>query len=116
MLSTQITFLPCFHHHRKREFLLALGLKIAACFVVCMGLNAVSGFMLSQIFMDESSQPNEARQVSMLFHVCSRKCGGNATLMESYMCLNKLKERKALGEKQRAKGTGRNGTKEKCSH
>lgn len=65
-----------------------------------MGLNAVSGFMLSQIFMDESSQPNEARQVSMLFHVCSRKCGGNATLMESYMCLNKLNERKALGERQ----------------
>lgn len=86
-----------------------------------MGLNAVSGFMLSQIFMDESSQSNEARQVSMLFHVCSRKCGGNATLMESYMCLNKLKERKAtgrkaLGERHRVKGTGRNGTKEKCSH
>lgn len=70
-----------------------------------MGLNAVSEFMLSQIFMDESSQPNETRQVSMLFHVFSRKCGGNATLMESYMCLNKLKERKAPGGRHWAKGT-----------
>lgn len=68
-----------------------------------MGLNAASRFMLSQIFMDESSQSNEARQVSMLFHFCSRECGGNATLMDSYMCLNKLKERKALGETERKK-------------
>lgn len=80
-----------------------MGLRVPTCFVVCMSLNAVSGFMLSQIFMDESSQPNEARQVSMLFHVCSRKCCGNTTLMESYMCLNKLKERIAPGETERKK-------------